>query len=52
MEVWLLSPRIIAFGACQFPPVLRWQWLGTLLALERGGQSLEGEFVGGSAYAQ
>ena len=44
-------PWIIASGLANFSPVLRWQWLGTLLALGRAGQSLEGEFVGGSAYS-
>lgn len=52
MEAWLLPPPwIIASGLANFSPVLRWQWLGTLLALGRAGQSLEGEFVGGSAYS-
>lgn len=47
MGVWLLSPRIIAFGACQFLSRIEM----AMVRYSACFQSLEGEFVGGSAYS-
>lgn len=52
MEVWLLSRRIIAFGAYQFLSRIEMAMVRYSACFGEGWESLEGEFVGGSAYAQ